>query len=284
MARSRVWLNGPVRERAHPIIRPRRPSALTTQIIAANRPISYTAARSDPTRGANHATIVDNAEPREASSQESPGNREQEQSNVQNSTTAHIRYLFPTIKSHPDHTPRTNTPCEETFFLSLKTDKAHHSAVTALREKYFPPGLNKLTAHIVLSRALPKSELAKIILDIHPLVRQQHTFPIKVSRPFRLRQGVGIDISSGADEARAIAETLRSKWEAFLSRQEDGGFRPHYTVMNKVDDEKEIERCLDEVGRGFDASEGVVVGLNFRRYDKGFWRYERSWGFKKKKL
>lgn len=41
--------------------------------------------------------------------------------------------------------------------------------------------------------------------------------------------------------------------------------------MNKVDDEEEIEKCLDEVKQSYEASEGVVEGLNLWRYERGYW-------------
>lgn len=84
-------------------------------------------------------------------------------------------------------------------------------------------------------------------------------------------------------ESKIIFEDLRSKWEAFLSKQDNGGFRAHYTIMNKVEDEEEIGKCLEEIKRSFEASDGLVEGLILWRYEKGYWRFARAWDFRQER-
>lgn len=49
-----------------------------------------------------------------------------------------------------DHTANTAQEEEDSYILALHTDPEHHKRVTALRTQYFPPRLNKLSAHIAL--------------------------------------------------------------------------------------------------------------------------------------
>ena len=86
-------------------------------------------------------------------------------------------------------------------------------------------------------------------------------------------------IEAVVPEAKVICEELRGRWEGFLSKQ-DRGFRAHYTVQNKVDEEEVIERTLEEV-KAFEGSTGTVDGLSLYRYDKGYWRHERDFWFAK---
>ncbi|KAI1373937.1 hypothetical protein F4677DRAFT_427665 [Hypoxylon crocopeplum] len=67
-----------------------------------------------------------------------------------------------------NHKPRINVPeGEETYYvLTLQTDPAHHKAMCALRERYYPPALLRVSAHISLFRALPGSVLPSLRTDI----------------------------------------------------------------------------------------------------------------------
>ena len=103
-------------------------------------------------------------------------------------------------------------------------------------------------------------------------------FPISAGRAFRLRHGVGIDAKTG-EEAREIYAELKRGWEEFLSKQDSGGFRPHYSVQKKVEDEEVVERTLEKVRGEFGGSKGMVLGLTLYRYDRGYWRKERDFMF-----
>ncbi|KAL8691064.1 MAG: hypothetical protein Q9218_003626 [Villophora microphyllina] len=167
-----------------------------------------------------------------------------------------------------DHTPQTAQPESETYILALHTDAAHHQALTTLRNKYFPPKLNKLSAHIALFRALPGSQLPKIEKSIEDLVRQYHPFPITADKPFVLSHGVGIE--ARVPQAKTIFRVLKEQWEHFLSRQ-DHSFRAHYTIQNKVDDKEVVHKTLEEVQSVFGGSQGMVTGLALYLYNKGYW-------------
>lgn len=65
-----------------------------------------------------------------------------------------------------------------------------------------------------------------------------------------------------------------------MSKQDRGAFKTHYTIMNKVDDEELVEKCLEEVKDKFEGSEGVVEGLDLRMCAKGYWKFEKTWRFR----
>ncbi len=66
-----------------------------------------------------------------------------------------------------------NTPHAETdvYVLTLRTDVEHHAHIAALRTRYFPPKLNKITSHVTLFHALPHSKLDKIQADVVDMLR-----------------------------------------------------------------------------------------------------------------
>jgi 2'-5' RNA ligase len=149
--------------------------------------------------------------------------------------------------------------------------------MTSLRENYFPRHLNKLAAHVALFRALPGSQLPRIIADITSLTQSQRAFELSATNTFRMKRGVGIYVDDTSGCAKAIYQELRKRWEPFLSQQ-DRSFKAHYTVQNKVE-ETLAEQTLQELSEQFRGSQGQVLGLSLYRYERGFWKKERDFPF-----
>ena len=190
-------------------------------------------------------------------------------------------YTAEEYQRRDDHKPRTvDSEQEETYILALKTDPAHHQAMTALRHRYFPKHLNKLSAHVALFRALPGSQLPQIEKDIQDLVRQTHPFSITAHDPYILcgNHGVAIDVDAG--HAKSLFAHLQRQWKGFLSNQ-DRGFKAHYTIQNKVEDEVMPKRTIEELQKdGFRESKGKVEGLSLYLYDRGYWRLTKTFNFR----
>jgi len=83
----------------------------------------------------------------------------------------------------------------------------------------------------------------------------------------------------------ALVEAWRpGKW---LSQQDDvSNFKPHVTVMNKVEDGEVVKKALHDVEeklKDFKRQEGdgphEANGIALWRYDRGKWRYQREYAF-----
>lgn len=102
-----------------------------------------------------------------------------------------------------------------------------------------------------------------------------------------MKRGVGIGLArneAGYDKARDVHKVLQTGWkgERWLSEQDaQEGWRGHYTIMNKVDDEHEVARAFNEVKQDWQDDLGVVEGLGLWRYDKGWWKWERRFDFRR---
>lgn len=158
------------------------------------------------------------------------------------------------------------------------------------RPRCEPTHLNKLEAHIALFRALPSSARHIWEQDIRSVTEnwrskyiggkgpghnrscnteEDHSLGIHVkgNSVHRPRSGVLINVlndCSGA-EAQSIHRMLLDKCKSpnnnsFLSDQDIGGFRPHYTIMNKVDDQAAIDTCISEL-QHWPGSRGRVNGF-----------------------
>lgn len=94
-------------------------------------------------------------------------------------------------------------------------------------------------------------------------------------------KGVGIGVGQGARECAALHHALRDKWADWLSDQDRGNWKPHWTVMNKELDEKKVRSAFDSIRRNLFENEhqGSVVGLDLWRYDRGKWVFEKDFMF-----
>lgn len=185
----------------------------------------------------------------------------------------------------PSHVPQTASPESSVYVLTLLTDAKHHQTLTNTRKRYFPPRLNKLDAHITLFHALPGSKLEENIKPVLREVAQKESpFPILAAKPFRLNKGIAIGVpkSQGGDDARRVHAQLKQAWTGFLSQQDAGGFAAHYTIMNKVDDQKEVQHAFEEVEGQWSGCKGTVQGLSLFRYDRGHWVHAEDFKFASK--
>ncbi|CZT14862.1 uncharacterized protein RCC_00797 [Ramularia collo-cygni] len=182
----------------------------------------------------------------------------------------------------PSHVPRTSATEDDVFVLTLLTDRAHHDRMTALRKKYFPSKINKLAAHLTLFHALPGSKLESSILPtIKELAGQTAPFHVRAESPFRMKKGFAVSISEGGKQGGEIHRALQGPWKAegFLSDQDAGGARLHYTLMNKVDDENAVSSAYQELVENWRGDGGMVEGLALWRYERGYWKWVRKFDF-----
>lgn len=94
-----------------------------------------------------------------------------------------------------------------------------------------------------------------------------------------MRRGVGVNVGTGAEQAKRVHRELREAWMDFLSEQDAGGWKPHWTVQNKVESEEVAAGAFEEVREGFKGAEGRATGVALWRYERGRWAFEREFGF-----
>ncbi|KAK3707579.1 hypothetical protein LTR37_012074 [Vermiconidia calcicola] len=181
--------------------------------------------------------------------------------------------------------PKTGGEEETVYVLTLQTDQDHHNRMTALRNKYFPKHLNKLRAHLTLFHALPGSKLNSSILPvIQDIAKQTLRFPLAATHAEKRKRGMAIIVPQdrGGKDFEHLRTSLQRPWkrEGFLSAQDAAPrAKPHYTVMNLVDDAEIVERAFEEVQGAFEVDEGWAVGFGLWRFERGWWRWVRGFEF-----
>lgn len=180
-----------------------------------------------------------------------------------------------------EHMPNTEQEEERVYVLTVKTTESLALPMNEFRERYFPRRLNRTPAHLTLFHALPHSQL--IVLDQVLAQTSSNIGPFHISagKPFRMRRGVGINVGQGYRTTKEVHERLRSQWLDFLSEQDAGGFRPHWTAMNKVNDEEKVDSAFKNIQTALMATsrEGQALGLVLWNYNGGNWELAKEYLF-----
>ncbi|GAA5835013.1 hypothetical protein JCM9279_007173 [Rhodotorula babjevae] len=180
------------------------------------------------------------------------------------------------------HRPKTSREEEHVYILSLRLSPPLHDALNTLRTRYFPAERLKVPAHLTLFHALPHSELERVCSDAQRVASATPPFTVTTGRAFLLgKNGVAVAPGVGTEEGADVHAQLRAEWEPFLSKQDAKGFKAHWTVQNKVNDEDKVMAAFDEVRDWAkdEGAQGEANGLVLWRYDRGYWRFEREFLF-----
>lgn len=154
------------------------------------------------------------------------------------------------------------------LILTLKMDDRSQEHFDRLRELYFPPERNYLSAHLTLFHKLPGEHQAAISADLQELCLHQPPFTLNTSGLRFLGRGVAYELSS--PKLLTLRRGLAERWSTWLGRQDRQGFRPHVTVQNKVSPER-ARTLRERLQAGFSPFEVRGAGLSLWRYLDGPW-------------
>ena len=142
--------------------------------------------------------------------------------------------------------------------LTLQPDVESQRFFDAQRDRFFPPAINYLPAHITLFHHLPPSELPRIKADLRELTDAQTAFPVAVTGIRNLGRGVAY-----------LLESPAANWASLLTPQDRPKFQPHTTIQNKVTPE-EARSTVALLG-GTLRPPIQATGLQLWHYDGGPW-------------
>lgn len=180
-----------------------------------------------------------------------------------------------------EHKPNAGNEQDHVYVLTLKVTDTLAKPMEEMRNRYFPKHLNRTGAHLTLFHALPESKMEMLDQGLAQMAGSVQPFAVSSGKPFRMRKGVGINVDEGYQKMKNVHADLQSQWSSFLSEQDAGGFRPHWTVMNKVDDEQQVDEAFSTIRQELSErnQEGQAVGLDLWRYERGNWIFAREYLF-----
>lgn len=183
----------------------------------------------------------------------------------------------------PWHQPNTGEDEQQVYVLTLNLSDSIAAPLNQMREEYFPKRLNRTPAHVTLFHALPHSQIESIDADLGRVMLRTRPYHISTGKPFRLRKGVAVLLGSGDEQSQHLREELREKWSRWLSQQDNSGrgWQPHWTVMNKVEEEDKVRSAFNTLRRILfdDVQRGRVMGFDLWKYDSGNWELAKEYRF-----
>lgn len=161
-----------------------------------------------------------------------------------------------------------------TCVLTLALDAASQARFEALRQRWFPPERNQISAHLTLFHTLPEEPW--VIDVLATTAAGLSSFSLGTPAPKSIGRGVAFFFDS--TDARALQRQLRDAFADVLTAQDKQGFRPHVVVQNKASGDA-AQVCLAAM-QGVHLPQPITAtGLVLWRYLNGPWEHLQTFHF-----
>lgn len=158
--------------------------------------------------------------------------------------------------------------------LTLALDESAQAKFESLRQRWFPPELNRIPAHLTLFHTLPESN--EMTSALAAIAAGQSAFQMRVAQVRSIGRGVVFFLESS--DVTRLHHTLSTEFEHVLSAQDRQGFRPHVVAQNKVAPATAKE-TLALLQAGFQPWMCQAIGIDLWRYLGGPWQFIRRFDF-----
>ena len=150
------------------------------------------------------------------------------------------------------------------------------SWLDALRRHHYPADRNRVPAHLTMFHALPPSLESEAR---HRLALAATAGPPAATIAGLMDLGGGVAFRVVSTDLDTIREDLSDAFHGMFGAQDQGGWRPHVTIQNKVSN-REARQLLDALRQGFQPKPLGIRGLALHRYLGGRWEWVHGWPFR----
>lgn len=164
-----------------------------------------------------------------------------------------------------------------TTIVTLGMDQASQAWFEEQRQRYFPPALNRIPAHLSLFHALPGE--AHIGHALREAAAAVASFPMRVDAIRSMGRGVMYTLDAPA--LLRVHRGLVERFRTYLTPQDKQPLRPHVVVQNKVEP-AEAKLLLATLQAGFQSRQVQARGLDWWEYLGGPWRHLERFDFSEK--
>jgi hypothetical protein len=161
------------------------------------------------------------------------------------------------------------------LIITLRLNEEAFNFFNALRQKFFPPERNFLSAHLTLFHHLPPNEVA-IAEELQILSQQQPTLVLSVTDVVSIGKGVAYKID--CPPLVQLHKRMQEKWQHWLIPQDKQKLWPHVTVQNKVTAQVAKE-TLSELKASFQPFTATGIAFDLWQYEGGPWTFLKSHPF-----
>ena len=150
------------------------------------------------------------------------------------------------------------------------------SWLEGLRRSHFPPDRNQLPAHLTMFHTLPPSVESEIRVRLAALAKAP---PPRATIEGLMDLGGGVAYRVVSTDLDRVREELAQALHGLLSFQDNGGWRPHVTIQNKV--APKVSRALmASLQSDFAPRPLSISGLGLHRYLGGPWENLANYPFR----
>jgi len=154
------------------------------------------------------------------------------------------------------------------LIVTVALDEGAFAWFEDLRQSHFPRHRNQVPAHVTLFHALPGEHERAVVQTVKAACQQRRPLQLDVRGPWSLGRGVAYRLASS--ELEHLRKELSEAFSPWLTRQDQGPFRPHITVQNKVEPD-DARLLLETLQTEFEPFHIFAEGLLLWRYLGGPW-------------
>lgn len=162
------------------------------------------------------------------------------------------------------------------LILTLKLDLQSFDALNNLRQQYFPPARNFLSAHVTLFHALPGEQETLIKQTLQEVCATNGILPVAFPKLRFLGKGVAVEVE--CPEIVQLRKKLATTWSDWLTAQDRQNIKPHVTIQNKVAPD-EARQLFDRLAPAWRMADGRGEGLQLWQYLNGPWKLVEEFSF-----
>jgi hypothetical protein len=148
--------------------------------------------------------------------------------------------------------------------------------IQSLRQVHYPADRNRVPAHLTLFRQLPPSVGRELG---HRLAGHAALPPPRAEVAGIMDLGEGTALAVRSEELEDIRHDLSDALHGLLTPQDQGPWRPHITIQNKVGP-REARQLQTRLRAGFEPRPLAIKGLAVWRYRDGPWEAVRDYRFR----
>ena len=157
---------------------------------------------------------------------------------------------------------------EDPIILTARFDPDTEERFQAARDRWFPPRLNIVPAHLTLFHKLPGEELGTVRRLAAEVAAATAPFDARVTSLMSLGGGWALRVESAP--LGALRARLAEAFSPWLTAQDAQSFRAHVTIQNKVG-RATAEACREAIHAGFSPWQARVTGVRLWAYRGGPW-------------
>lgn len=158
--------------------------------------------------------------------------------------------------------------------LTLRFDPTSQQHFESMRQRYFPPERNLVSAHLTFFHVLPTTE--EICTALAAIASSTKVFSLAITGLRSLGRGVAYTLAG--PEIHSLHRTLSDLFAVHLTPQDQQKFNPHVVIQNKSTGEQ-ARALLALLQASFQSFTVEANGFDLWRYRDGPWELVRQFDF-----